>query len=121
MKRSGASDTQYHLIEHVDPQQLVAQLLARWASERIPPLDPSQLLFRVLRRGPGKPTPHDETSAETLSDPRLSLLAARLENESSLEVCVVDASGAPPRDAARCLRAERRPRQNLLLSAHALS
>jgi hypothetical protein len=96
VKRTDRQGTQYHPVESVDPQQLVAELIRRWASERIPPVDPSLVTLRLVRRGTGLPTSHDEATAEALDDQRLSLLAARLENDSSLEAVFAQATGAPP-------------------------
>ena len=74
----------YDLIKNVDPEQLVAELIARWVAEEKLDVRPSLVTLRLVKCGARKPEIVDEAKAEVLDDPRLTLAAAGLTDGCSL-------------------------------------
>ena len=92
LKRTDVAGARYDLNKHVDPGQLVAELIARWVSDEKLDVRPSLVTLRLVKRGPGVPTASEEAQAAPL-EPRLSLREAGLADGSSLLACI---AGAPP-------------------------
>jgi hypothetical protein len=92
LKRTDVEGARYDLIKHVDPGQLVAELIARWVSDKKLDVDPSLVTLRLVKRGAGVPTASEEAQAAPL-EPRLTLREADVVDGSSLLACI---AGAPP-------------------------
>jgi hypothetical protein len=92
LKRTDVEGARYDLSKHVEPGQLVAELIARWVSDKKLDVDPSLVTLRLVKRGPGVPTASEEAQAAPL-EPRLTLREAGLADGSSLLACI---AGAPP-------------------------
>jgi hypothetical protein len=76
VKRTDVEGARYDLVKHVDPEQLVAELIARWVSDKKLDVEPSLVSLRLVKCGPGKPIPVEEDAAEELDDPSLTLAGA---------------------------------------------
>jgi hypothetical protein len=92
VKRTDVAGARYDLNKHVDPGQLVAELIARWVSDEKLDVRPSLVTLRLVKSGPGVPTASEEAQAAPL-EPRLTLREAGVVDGSSLLVCI---AGAPP-------------------------
>jgi hypothetical protein len=81
----------YDFVKNVDPQQLVAELIARWVSQAKLDVDPSLVTLRLVESSAAEPTPEEEAVAKELR-PRLTLAAAGLADGCSLLafVAIVD-------------------------------
>jgi len=89
VKRMDLADARYDFIKNVDPEQLVAELIARWVAEEKLDVRPSLVTLRLVKRGAGKPTPAQEAKAKALDDPRLTLAGAGFTDGCSLLAFVV--------------------------------
>ena len=107
VKRTDVEGARYHLIKHVDPQQLVDDLIARWVSDEKLDVCPSLVTLRLVKRGPGVPTASEEAQVAPL-EPRLTLREADVVDGGSLlavfaggagraSAAFAPASGSPPR------------------------
>ena len=92
VKRTDVTGARYDFIKNVDPQELVAELIARWVAQAKLDVDPSLVTLRLLKCGACKPEVDDEAKADVLDDPRLTLAAAGLINGCSLLAFVAGAS-----------------------------
>ncbi len=86
VKRTDVAGARYDLIKHVDSGQLVAELIARWVSDKKLDVEPSLVTLRLVKSGPGVPTASKEAQAAPL-EPRLTLSEAGLVDGSSLLAC----------------------------------
>ena len=73
VKRMDVTGARYDFIKNVDPQELVAELIARWVAQAKLDVDPSLVTLRLVKCGAGKPTAKQEAKAKVLDDPSLSL------------------------------------------------
>ena len=78
VKRMDVTGARYDFIKNVDPQELVAELIARWVAQAKLDVDPSLVTLRLVKRGAGKPTAKQEAKAKVLDDPSLSLAEAKV-------------------------------------------
>jgi hypothetical protein len=83
VKRTDVAGARYDLIKHVDPGELVAELIARWVSDEKLDVRPSLVTLRLVKRGPGVPTAAEEAQAAPL-EPRHTLRETGLVDGSSL-------------------------------------
>ncbi len=83
MKRMDVAGARYDFIKNVDPEQLVAELIARWVVQAKLVVDPSLVTLRLVDSSGPEPTPDEETEAKVLR-PRLTLEAAGLTDGCSL-------------------------------------
>jgi len=95
--RTDVQGARYDLFKHVDPGQLVAELIARWVSDKKLDVEPSLVTLRLVKRGPGVPTAIEEAQASPL-EPRLTLREADVVDGGSL--LAVFAGGAGGASAA---------------------
>ena len=73
VKRLDVVGARYDFVKNVDPEQLVAELIARWVAQEHLDVRPSLVTLRLVKRGAGKPTAKQEEKAKPLDDPSLSL------------------------------------------------
>jgi len=113
VKRTDVEGARYDLIKLVDPQQLVAELIARWVSDKKLDVEPSLVTLRLVRSGLGMPNAEEEAAATTLEDPSATLREARLAPTTWLLACFaaslhsgIGSPGAPPRPCCVLARAE---------------
>ena len=83
VKRTDVSGARYDIIKNVDPQELVAELIARWVAQAKLDMDPSLVTLRLVKFGAGKPTPTQEAEAkktkkQELDDPSLKLTEVKV-------------------------------------------
>jgi len=78
VKRLDVPGARYDFIKNVDPEQLVAELIACWVAQAKLDVDPSLVTLRLVKRGTGKPTVKQEAKAKVLDDPSLSLAQAKI-------------------------------------------
>ena len=78
VKRTDVPGARYDFIKNVDPQELVAELIARWVAQAKLDVDPSLVTLRLVKCGAGKPTAKQEAKAKALDDPSLSLAEAKV-------------------------------------------
>jgi len=93
VKRTDVEGARYDLIKHVNPEQLVAELLARWVSDEQLDVRPSLVTLRLVKRGPGVPTAAEEANSTLLADPSATLRGAGVADGTWLLACF---AGAPP-------------------------
>ncbi len=93
VKRTDVEGARYDLIKHVDSGQLVAELIARWVSDKKLDVEPSLVTLRLVKSGPGVPTASEEAHAAPL-EPRLTLCEAGLVDGSSLLALFAGAASA---------------------------
>jgi len=97
VKRMDVAGARYDFIKNVDPEQLVAELIARWVAQAKLDVDPSLVTLRLVKCGSRKPDIDDEAKAEVLDDPRLTLASAGLTDGCSLLAFTTkSALSAPP-------------------------
>jgi hypothetical protein len=107
MNVAGGPGARYDFIKNVDPEQLVAELIARWVAEEKLDVRPSLVTLRLVKRGVGKPTPTQEAKAKMLDDPSLSLAQAKVTGTAWLLAFVAGAlhprcaSALSPADGTR--------------------
>ena len=77
VKRMDVVGARYDLIKNVDPEQLVAELIARWVAEEKLDVRPSLVTLRLVKSSEAEPKPKEEAIAKELR-PRLTLAAAGL-------------------------------------------
>jgi hypothetical protein len=85
----------YDFIKNVDPEQLVAELIARWVAQAKLDVDLSLVTLRLVKSSEAEPKADEEANAKELR-PRLTLAAAGLTDGCSLLVFVVGSSNEPP-------------------------
>jgi hypothetical protein len=73
VKRMDVAGARFDFIKNVDPEQLVAELIARWMARAKLDLDPSLVMLRLVKCGARKPTPKHEAKAKELDEPHLTL------------------------------------------------
>ena len=78
VKRTDVLGARYDFMKNVDPQELVAELIARWMAKAKLDVDPSLVTLRLVKRGAGKPKPTEEAKATELDDPSMSLAEAKI-------------------------------------------
>ena len=90
MKRTDVEGARYDLMRHVDPEQLVAELIARWVSDEELDVHPSLVTLRLVKCGPGVPRTLEEAAANALEplEPRHTLREAGVADGSSLRVFI---------------------------------
>jgi hypothetical protein len=93
VKRTDVQGARYDLIKHVDPGQLIAELIARWVSDKKLDVEPSLVTLRMVKRGPGVPTAAEESNSTLLADPSATLRGAGVADGTWLLACI---AGAPP-------------------------
>ena len=93
LKRTDVEGARYDLIKHVDPGQLVAELIARWVSDKKLDVEPSLVTLRLAKRGPGEPTAAEESNSTLLADPSATLRGAGVADGTWLLACI---ASAPP-------------------------
>ena len=99
VKRTDVERARYDLIKNVDPQELVAELIARWMAQAKLDMDPSLVTLRLVESSGAEPTPDEEAIAKNKAEdlrPRLTLAAAGLTDGCSLLVFVGGSSNLPP-------------------------
>jgi hypothetical protein len=109
VKRTDVAGARYDLNKHVDPGQLVAELIARWVSDEKLDVRPSLVTLRLVKSGPGDDPSEAQEQAATELSPRRTLREAGVADGSSLLACFAAArrsgSGSPgapsPHAAAR--------------------
>jgi hypothetical protein len=107
VKRMDVTGARYDFIKNVDPQELVAELIARWVAQAKLDVDPSLVTLRLVKRGAGKPTAKQEEKAKPLDDPSLSLAEVKVTGTAWLLAFVAGtlhprcASALPPADGTR--------------------
>ena len=97
VKRMDVPGARYDFIKNVDPEQLVAELIARWVAEEKLDVRPSLVTLRLVKRGVGKPTPTQEAKAKVLDDPSLSLAGAKVTGTTWLLAFVAGTEGLSAR------------------------
>ena len=93
VKRTDVPGARYDFIKNVDPQELVAEVIARWVAQAKLDVDPSLVTLRLVKRGAGKPTPTQEAKAKVLDDPSLSLAEAKVTGTAWLLAFVAGTEG----------------------------
>ena len=107
VKRTDVAGARYDFIKNVDPEQLVAELIARWVAQAKLDVDPSLVTLRLVPCGMRKPADAEEAAAAVLDNPRLTLDAAGITDGCSLLAFVAGAlhprcaSALPPADGTR--------------------
>jgi hypothetical protein len=101
VKRTDVEGARYDLIKHVDSGQLVAELIARWVSDKKLDVDPSLVTLRLVKRGPGVPTASEEANSTLLADPSATVRGAGVADGSWLLAVSPGAVCHPP---VRCPR-----------------
>ena len=99
VKRMDVPGARYYFIKNVDPQELVAELIARWVAQAKLDVDPSLVTLRLVESSGAEPTPDEEAIAKNKAEelsPRLTLAAAGLTDGCSLLVFVGGSSNMPP-------------------------
>ena len=87
VKRMDVPGARYYFIKNVDPQELVAELIARWVAQAKLDEDPSLVTLRLVRSSAADPTPDEEAIAKNKAEdlrPRLTLADAGIKNGCSL-------------------------------------
>ena len=86
VKRTDVQGARYDFIKNVDPQELVAELIARWVAQAKLDMDPSLVTLRLVKSSAADPSPGEEASAKNAEDlpPRLTLADAGIKNGCSL-------------------------------------
>ena len=109
MKRTDVEGARYDLIKHVDPQELVAELIARWVSDEKLDVRPSLVTLRLVACAPGDDPSEEQERATTALSPRRTLRAAGVVDGSSLLVdfCQPQGHGAAGACCVRCRLAAR--------------
>ena len=93
VKRTDVAGARYDLNKHVDPGQLVAELIARWVSDEKLDVRPSLVTLRLVKSGPGVPTASEEAISTLLADPSATVRGAGVVDGTWLLACI---AGAPP-------------------------
>lgn len=83
MLRTDVQGARYDLTENVDPDQRVAQFIARWVSDKKLDTEPSLVTLRRVSCEGDAPTADEEAEAEVLN-PRHTLRAAGVADGGSL-------------------------------------
>ena len=87
VKRMDVPGARYYFIKNVDPQELVAELIARWVAQAKLDVDPSLVTLRLVESSGAEPTPDEEDIAKNKAEdlrPRLTLADAGIKNGCSL-------------------------------------
>ena len=103
MDKAGA---RYDFVKSVDPEQNVAEFIARWVSQEELDVRPSLVTLRLVPCGARTPTAEEEQAAAEL-DPRVTLADAGFTDGCSLLAVVagaLDAAGPRVSRLMRCLR-----------------
>jgi hypothetical protein len=87
MDKAGA---RYDFVKSVDPEQNVAEFIARWMAQAKLDVDPSLVTLRLVPCGARTPTAEEEQAAAEL-DPRVTLADAGFTDGSSLLAVVAGA------------------------------
>ena len=96
VKRMDVAGARYDFIKNVDPEQLVAELIARWVAQAKLDVDPSLVTLRLVKSSEAEPEPDEEANAKELR-PRLTLASAGLTDGCSLLAFTTkSALSAPP-------------------------
>jgi hypothetical protein len=90
VKRTDVAGARYDFIKNVDPEQLVAELIARWVAQEKLDVGPSLVTLRLVKCSGPEPTPGEESEAKVLS-PRLKLADAGVTDGCSLLAFVAGA------------------------------
>ena len=95
VKRTGERVVQYTSLKGVDPQQTVDDFKARWVSHVQLGVHAELVTLRLVKRGPGVPTPSEEASAPSLEplEPRHTLREAGIADGGSLLAVIAGACG----------------------------
>ena len=101
VKRMDVTGASYGEVESVDLQQTVSKFRARWVAQEQLDVDPSLVTLRLVKCGPGKPTPAQEAKAEVLDDPSLNLAEAHVTGTAWLLADTVQAEEAERQRAER--------------------
>ena len=87
VKRTDVMGARYDFVKNVDPQELVAELIARWVEQAKLDVDPSLVTLRLVKSSAADPTPAEEDFVKNdVKDlrPRLTLAEAGINNDCSL-------------------------------------
>ena len=91
VKRTDVAGARYDFIKYVDPEQLVAELIARWVVQAKLDVDPSLVTLRLVKCGARKPTAEEEAQTEVL-EPFDTLAAAGVTDNCKLVAFVAGAN-----------------------------
>ena len=124
VKRLDVVGARYDFVKNVDPEQLVAELIARWVAQEHLDVRPSLVTLRLVACGPRKPSAAEEDAAVALDDPSLNIAEARVTSTAWLLADTVqlallavereeeaERQRAEREEEAECQRAERRARR----------
>ena len=106
VKRMDKAGARYDFVKSVDPEQNVAEFIARWVSQEELDVRPSLVTLRLVPCGARTPTAEEEQAAAEL-DPRVTLADAGFTDGCSLLAVVagaLDAAGPRVSRLMRCLR-----------------
>jgi hypothetical protein len=91
VKRMDVAGAQYADVESVDLEQTVSKFKARWTAQAKLDVDPALVSLRLVNSSARGPSAEDETRADELDDPRVSLTEAGITDSCSLLAFVAKA------------------------------
>jgi hypothetical protein len=104
VKRTDVAGAQYDFCKNVDPQQLVAEFIARWIAQEKLDVSRSLVTLRLVKCADSEPTVEEEADAEQLR-PRLTLAAAGVTDGCSLLLAYVETGARAVSNHACCTHA----------------